>query len=260
MKAVAYYRVSTAAQGRSGLGLDAQRSAVSSLAADKRLEVLSEFTEVESGKRNDRPRLTEALHHARLTGSVLVIAKLDRLSRNAAFLLALRDSGVRFMAADIPDANDLTIGVMAVIAQAEREAISKRTTEALGSIKRSLKQSGSHTSSRTGRTIGRLGNPNGSAALRRTANGNRNAIQANKQKAAGRAEDLRPLIQSLLPASFSAVARALNKRGILTPRGGSWHPSSVRNLLGRLHLSPGKFRAELQQGFASPASRSPTSG
>ena len=117
MKAVAYYRVSTAAQGRSGLGLDAQKAAVADLARQRDLTLLAEFTEVESGKRNDRPTLAQAMHHARITNAVLVIAKLDRLSRNAAFLLTLRDSGVRFLAADVPDANDLTIGVLAVIAQ-----------------------------------------------------------------------------------------------------------------------------------------------
>jgi len=121
-KAVAYYRVSTAAQGRSGLGLDAQKVAVKAVAAERHLTILMEFTEIESGKNNDRPQLQQALKHAQLTGAVLVIAKLDRLSRNAAFLLTLRDSGVKFLAADIPNANDLTIGVLAVIAQAEREA------------------------------------------------------------------------------------------------------------------------------------------
>lgn len=108
MKAVAYYRVSTAAQGRSGLGLEAQKAAVADLARQREMTTLAEFTEVESGKRNDRPVLAQALHHARITNATLVIAKLDRLSRNAAFLLTLRDSGVRFLAADVPDANDLT--------------------------------------------------------------------------------------------------------------------------------------------------------
>ena len=114
MKAVAYYRVSTIGQGRSGLGLEAQRIAVEALANQRNLNLLAEFTEVESGKRNNRPVLSQALLHARITNAVLVIAKLDRLSRNAAFLLTLRDSGVRFLAADVPDANDLTIGVLAV--------------------------------------------------------------------------------------------------------------------------------------------------
>ena len=145
-KAVAYFRVSTAAQGRSGLGLEAQKVSVAELARQRDWQVLAEFTEVESGKRNDRPELAKALHHAKVTGAVLVIAKLDRLSRNAAFLLTLRDSGVRFMAADLPDACDLTVGVLAVIAQAEREAISQRTKAALGTVKAKLAAGEAHVS------------------------------------------------------------------------------------------------------------------
>jgi DNA invertase Pin-like site-specific DNA recombinase len=97
--------------------------------------VIERFTEVESGKSNDRPELAKALRLAKLTGAVLVIAKLDRLSRNAAFLLTLRDSVVRFIAADMPDANDLTVGIMALVAEQERQAISKRTKEALKAAK-----------------------------------------------------------------------------------------------------------------------------
>lgn len=132
---VAYERVSTARQGASGLGLDAQRKAINDFAVSRGAEVLLRFTEVVSGKRADRPELAKALHLAKVTGATLVIAKLDRLSRNAAFLLALRDSGVRFVAVDIPEVNDLTVGIMALVAQAEREAISRRTKEALAVAK-----------------------------------------------------------------------------------------------------------------------------
>lgn len=127
---MAYYRVSTERQWRSGLGLDAQRTAVKEYLDGGRWRLIGEYTEVESGKRNDRPQLAKALHHAKVTGARLVIAKLDRLSRNAAFLLTLRDSGVRFVAADVPDANELTIGVLALVAQHERERISERTKAA----------------------------------------------------------------------------------------------------------------------------------
>ena len=126
-KLVAYERVSTARQGRSGLGLEAQRKAIENYANTKDATTLARFTEVESGRKNDRPELEKALQLARLTGATLVIAKLDRLSRNAAFLLTLRDSGVSFVAVDMPEANDLTVGIMALVAQQEREAISRRT-------------------------------------------------------------------------------------------------------------------------------------
>ena len=130
-KFVAYYRVSTARQGRSGRGLEAQRSAVLGYLKGISGRLLAEFTEVESGKVNDRPELQAALTKAKLTGARLIIAKMDRLSRNAAFLLTLRDSGVRFVAADNPEANEMVVGIMAVIAQNEREMIAKRTREAL---------------------------------------------------------------------------------------------------------------------------------
>src|SRR5262249_29946080 len=152
-KFIAYYRVSTARQGRSGLGLAAQRKAVEDYLNGGRWRLLAEYTEVESGKGADnRPQLQKALQHAKVTGATLVIAKLDRLSRNAAFLLALGDAGIKFVAADLPEANPLVVGVMAVIAEHEREAISKRTKEALQAAKR--------------RGV-MLGNPNGAEALRR---------------------------------------------------------------------------------------------
>ncbi|MGS4919625.1 MULTISPECIES: recombinase family protein [Mameliella] len=149
---IAYERVSTVRQGRSGLGLEAQRSTIDAFATSRSATVLARFTEVESGKRNDRPELDKALNLARLTGATLVIVKLDRFSRNAAFLLTLQGSGVSFLACDMPEANDLTVGTMAFVAQQEREAISRRTKEALAAAKaRGVK----------------LGNPNGAAALRR---------------------------------------------------------------------------------------------
>jgi DNA invertase Pin-like site-specific DNA recombinase len=157
MKSILYYRVSTAAQGRSGLGLEAQQAAVEQFCQARGCDVLAQFTEVESGKRNDRPELAKAMHRAKVTGATLVIAKLDRLSRNAAFLLQLQESGVRFVAADMPEACNLTIGILALVAQQEREAISARTKAALAAA-RARGQ--------------RLGNPNGAAPLRKAAKGN----------------------------------------------------------------------------------------
>lgn len=125
---IAYYRVSTRVQGESGLGLDGQRMAVTNFV---RGPVVAEFTEVESGKNNQRVQLAAAIDWAKREGAVLVIAKLDRLSRNASFIFTLSDSGVNFQCVDMPDANTLTIGIFATLAQHERELISSRTKSAL---------------------------------------------------------------------------------------------------------------------------------
>lgn len=130
---IAYYRVSTQKQGTSGLGLEAQRAAVQAFVKDS--PILAEFVEVESGKNNSRPQLYSAMEEAKKKGATLVIAKLDRLSRNAGFIFALRDSGIDFVCSDIPDANTLTIGIFAVLAQYERELISQRTKSALAAKK-----------------------------------------------------------------------------------------------------------------------------
>lgn len=222
MRIVAYYRVSTVRQGRSGLGLEAQRAAVEAYAERVRGTIARTFTEVESGKNDRRPELANALHLAKVTGATLVIAKLDRLSRNAVFLLALRDSGVKFVAADLPDANELTVGIMALVAEQERQAISKRTREALAAAKRRGT---------------RLGNPNGARALRRANSGNAASLAVARAKANQHAENLRPVVAALTEegiTSLGAVASELNGRGMLTPRGGRWHKSSVRNLLARI--------------------------
>src|SRR6476661_7365355 len=135
MRTINYYRVSTAKQGRSGLGEAAQRAAVEAFCNSRGWERLEEYKEQESGKRDDRPELAKALHHAKVSGATLVIAKLDRLSRNLAFLAAIQDAGTKFVAADMPEANELTIHIMAAMAQAERKAISKRTKDALAAAK-----------------------------------------------------------------------------------------------------------------------------
>src|ERR1700742_3624648 len=124
---VAYFRVSTARQGRSGLGLEAQREAVASFLNGGSWAVVADYTEVESGKRNDRPELQRAMQACRVYGAKLVIAKLDRLSRDAHFLLGLKEAGVDFVCADMPAANRLTVGIMAMVAEEERRMISNRT-------------------------------------------------------------------------------------------------------------------------------------
>lgn len=221
-KLVAYLRVSTAKQGQSGLGMEAQQVAIETYAKRACARVVQTFVEVESGKLNARPELEKALHLAKVTGATLIVGKLDRLSRNAAFLLTLRDSGVKFLAADMPEANDVTIGILAVVAQSEREAIAKRTREALAAAKaRGAK----------------LGNPNGAAALRRAGKGNAASLGVIKAKAEQHARDLAPIVDSLAAEGITglgAIAAALNERGMKTPRGGAWHKSSVSNLIERL--------------------------
>lgn len=222
-KAVAYYRVSTAKQGASGLGLEAQREAVESMCTSRGWEIIAPpFTEIESGKRDDRPELAAAIERCRLTGAVLVVAKLDRLTRNLAFLATLQDSGIKFVAADMPEANELTVHIMAAVAQAERKLISARTKAAL----RAAKARGQ-----------KLGNPNGAAAFRRAGKGNAAAIAAVSANAADRAKQLRPTITQLKASgrsTYRQLADGLNEQGILTPRGGRWHPASVRAVMARL--------------------------
>lgn len=221
MKVVTYYRVSTAAQGRSGLGLEAQRMAVSQFCGRRGCDVVAEYVEIESGKNDKRPELAKALHMAKVTGATLVVAKLDRLTRNAGFLFTLRDSGTRFVCADMPEANNLTIGVMALIAQQEREATSTRTKEALAAARaRGVK----------------LGNPNGAAALVRAGKGNTASVDAIRDGADRFAADIAPIVADIIETghtSLRAIAGELTRRGIVTRRGGAWHAATVRDLLER---------------------------
>jgi DNA invertase Pin-like site-specific DNA recombinase len=222
-KFVSYLRVSTDRQGKSGLGLDAQRKAVEDYLNGGRWELLAEFVEIETGKRDDRPKLREALHTAKVTGATLVIAKLDRLSRNLAFIAALQDSGARFVAADMPEANETMIQFMAVIAQHERKAISTRTKAALAAAKvRGTK----------------LGNPN-LAALQAAGAGKPGwtaGADANRDGADRFAQDIRPVIEAIQAdgiTSLRGISAELNARGILTARGGQWDATRVRRLLQR---------------------------
>lgn len=135
MKAVCYLRVSTDKQGIRGLGMEAQQNAVVSFTSQRNAEIIATFTEVESGKKDDRPELEKALRRCRLTGATLVIAKLDRLSRDIEFIARMQKSSVDFICCDMPEANTLTIGLMAVMAEHERESISIRTKAALAAKK-----------------------------------------------------------------------------------------------------------------------------
>ena len=219
---VAYYRVSTAQQGRSGLGLEAQQTAVANFLNGGTWSLVGEFTEVESGKHDDRPRLAEAMRACRLHGATLVIAKLDRLSRDAHFLLGLQKAGVDFVAADLPDANKMTVGIMAIIAQHEREQISARTKAALAAARARGVQLGKpeNLSNRN------IGSARGSAV--KTA------------KARARAADLAPVIEEMRAAgavSLRALAEGLNARGIPAARGGRWSATQVARVVGRVEAA-----------------------
>ena len=216
-KAVTYYRVSTAKQGRSGLGLDAQRKAVEDFLHSGNWDLISEFTEVESGKLDARPQLEIALANCELTGATLIVAKLDRLSRNVAFLAALQDSGTRFLAVDMPEANELTIHIMAAVAQAERKAISKRTKEALAAAKARGVRLGGDRGNRHDLRKG----PGISAAVR-SRNSCDRAIKVMAQ--------IRDL-QHTGATSLRQIAVGLDRRGIVTPRGGKWSASQVRGVI-----------------------------
>ena len=213
---VAYYRVSTARQGRSGLGLEAQRVAVQEHLGGGRL--LEDFTEIESGKRNDRPQLAKALAACRLHRATLVIAKLDRLARNVAFISNLMEAGVDFIAADMPQASRLTVHVMAAMAEHEAAAISARTKAALARAKARGTQLG-----------GDRGN------LPRVAKaGARASVVARQATAAARARDLADKIGELQrggKATLREIAEGLNAREITAPRGGEWQAGQVARVL-----------------------------
>lgn len=207
---VAYYRVSTQEQERSGLGLDAQREAVAHYLNGGNWTLDAEFTEIESGKRNDRPKLAEAIKLAKKLKAVLIIAKMDRLGRNLAFIANLMESGVEFVAVDNPNANRLTIHILAAVAQHEREMISQRTREALQAAKRAGKTLGNRTNLPDAQTKGR--------AVRTSI-------------ADQRAQNVMPIIrqvQATGATTLRAIAQALNDRGVKTPRGGEWQAKQVQ--------------------------------
>ena len=222
---VTYYRVSTAKQGASGLGLEAQQQAVRGYLERVHGKELASFTEIESGKRNDRPKLEEAILRCRQTGATLLVSKLDRLSRDAAFLLQLRNSNLQFVCADMPEANELTIGLLAILAEHERRLISKRTKEALQAAKaRGVK----------------LGNPKIRPGDGESATTARKVRDANY---AARAADLKPMVfealKGLAPDAKPAVAVSVYfaLMGVPSPRGqGAWEIRSVKRLLNFLQI------------------------
>ncbi len=219
-KFVTYFRVSTQKQGRSGLGLDAQQHEVRRYLFQTGGLELASFTEVESGKTDDRPQLAAALRRCRQARATLLVAKIDRLSRDVAFLFSLRKSGVSFQALDISDANTLNLGVMIVMAQHERELIAKRTREALAA--------------RRAKGLP-MGTPRDMSGYQQQAS--ELGCFANRAKAQARAKEIAPAIEEARTAgrtSLRQIATFLNEQGIQTPRGKSWTATAVRNALEQL--------------------------
>ncbi len=217
---VAYYRVSTDKQGRSGLGLDAQRESVTRYLNGGNWSLVAEVTEVESGKRDDRPKLAEALALCRIHNATLVIAKLDRLARHVAFIANLMDSGVDFVACDFPQANRLTVHILAAVAEHEREMTSQRTKAALAAAKARGTRLGGHR-------VGALPNAEEGRAIGR-------AVRSAKSDK--RAADWLPVIRSIQAegaTSLRQIATILNERGIPAARGGQWQAVQVQRVLER---------------------------
>lgn len=244
-RALSYLRVSSAKQGASRLGLEAQQAAVEALCVANGWELVTPpFVEVESGKRNDRPELARAIQRAKRTRATLVVAKLDRLARDVKFLLTLIDGGADVVFCDLPALPAGPVGrfmltQMAAVAELEAGLISQRTKAALAAAKAraAVEGIGRKADGTPWKTAGRLGNPNGAQAFRRAGRGNAAAIGKVSANANARAEELRETIAELQGsgvASLEAIAKALNDRHETTPRGGKWHASSVRNLMARL--------------------------
>ncbi len=208
---VAYYRVSTKRQGTSGLGLEAQHETVTQFAKTKFGAIIAEFTEVESGKNNNRTELHKAIAKAKQNNATLLIAKLDRLSRNASFIMMLKDSGADFIACDLPDANTLTIGIFASIAQWERERISQRIREALAAKKRQ------------GYKLGKPENLTKEAALK---GAQANAIRSRKHKMHKHAWSIVKLLRQQ-NKSYGEIAKELNHAGLNSANGKLFHAMTV---------------------------------
>lgn len=228
MKIVAYYRVSTKRQEESGLGLEGQQTAVEAFAQANRATIVARYTETESGRKADRPKLAQALAHAKRSKATLVVAKLDRLARNVAFLSAIMDSGVDFVACDNPHANRLTIHILAAVAEDEARRISDRTKAALAAAKARGQLLGSSRPDHwQGREDRRLA---GSVA------GAKAAAEAHRKAASEAYTDIEPLVAELRGKGYTQaqIADELNKAGHTTRRGKPWGQVQVHHVLKRL--------------------------
>lgn len=230
-KIVAYYRVSTRKQEESGLGLEAQQAEVEGYARENNGRILRKYVEIETGKRSDRPKLAEAIAHAKLSGATLVIAKLDRLARNVHFTAGLMDSGIDFVACDNPDANRLTIHILAAVAEDEARRISMRTKQALEAAKARGMKLGS----------ARPGHWEGREQLRAQgwAKGTKVAAERRTKKAREAYDFLVPMIREMLASenSFQQIAKWLNEQGHQTTAGKPFTKTAVWRVLRRAEKS-----------------------
>lgn len=230
-KYIAYYRVSTQKQGKSGLGLAAQREIINRYISPGD-HIVSEYTEIESGKKSSRAQLAKAIEHSKRTGATLLIAKLDRLSRNVSFIFDLRDSKVSFICCDIPDMNTLTIGIFATMAQHERELISKRTKEALQAKKAA------------GAT---LGNPRGFTDCAQAKATRTKREKAKNNELTAKAKNIiRDIIELHIyrrqTLTIKAVSDELNRYDTLTPSGKPFTKYNVRYILDQVLHEMGRNR------------------
>ena len=215
---ISYYRVSTQQQGRSGLGLEAQKQAVAAYLTGGDAELLHEFVEIESGRRKDRPQLRAALDMCRRKRATLVIAKLDRLARNVAFVATLLEGRIKFVCCDMPEADSTMLQIYSAIAEREAVKISERTKAALTAAKARGTLLGWSMPSRIGEQ--KWASERGAAA--------------NRTQADQFARNVLPLVESMRAVgvkSLAAIADGLNARGIVAARGGRWHPTTVKRLL-----------------------------
>ncbi len=218
-KIVSYIRVSTQRQGTSGLGLEAQRAAVQSFCESNDYEHLAEYQEVESGRKNARPVLQKALAHAKSTKATLLIAKIDRLARNVAFIANLMESGTEFRACDMPETNNFMLHIMAAVAEQEASAISQRTRVALKAAKdRGTALGGSNPACRNLTEEARLRGANSTA---RTASAFYAGVESDIQSLHKNGNSLR------------SIAEALNAQGLATRNGSRWTATQVLRVLNR---------------------------
>jgi DNA invertase Pin-like site-specific DNA recombinase len=230
--AIAYYRVSTQRQGRSGLGIEAQKAAVGRFAEQEGFELIGEHTEIETGKGADaldrRPTLSMALATAKRAKCPVIVAKLDRLSRDVHFISGLMAHRVPFIVAELgADADPFMLHLYAALAEKERALISQRTGAALAMVNKSIEEQGAWVSRRSGRAITKLGNPRSAESIGRA----RAVITALADQ---RAANLYPMIESIIASgitTYKGIAEVLNNRGIQTARGGRWDATTVRRIM-----------------------------